>query len=397
MNDGTATTRWRFRAVCAAGMVAAATAVLSGCGPPDEGSGDDTGLADTGGSGDTGAVTDTGSMVDADGADASGDAADDGEPDRRRIVIKGIDFVETNWSVTGGDRVVVVRDEEADGGDGRTAGGTVAEPFERDIVYVWGGITSIEVDGTSRVLVDGEIRRNGPEILEREPPGDRPPIEMTLHSSIQVLRTNGRVSERMVARYAARAFEEAGYGYEVVYNLVPEQPPDEKSNCSAGDAPQWWRDRVQLEDVPVLRKDANVLMLDANGGGCGAIAGKYGTTPARNIDEAREWTEVGHDDWHRNMHGTLHEIGHQLGARHDHVDEQEGRQHWGSAWIAEDDDGEMWWHRTPNVAGNGAPNFCGDMIEQRQRDTEAGAKRHQVYAECATERFVVVDLSSDDG
>ncbi len=382
------------------GVAASMLAAAGGC--AESGDGESSPLVIEADGGVTDAAQRDGRSVDAaprgdggsgvDGEDvADGSGGEEPSP-RREIVFRGLDFSESSWEVTAREGVHLRDpDEPGDSSEGDTARGVIDEPLERDVVYAWGEFETFEVEGTARAWVDGEIRRNGPERLKAPPPGEGPPIRMSVRPSVKLLERNGRAGPPMVARYAARAFEEAGYGYEIVYNLMPEQPPDEKSNCSAGDAPQWWRERVELDAAERLVADANVLMLDADGGGCAGVGRKYGTTPGRNIDEERQWREiaVGDDDWQRNMHGTLHEIGHQLGARHDHDPSQEGQQHWGAGWIEETDDGEMWWHRTPNTAGNGAPNYCGTAIEQRQRDRETGVKRHQVYNECATERFEV--------
>lgn len=363
----------------------------------EDGGGADV-IADVDGS-DAGREPDGGATVsDADGSrpDVGDGNSSDGESyGRRRVVIQGLDSSTSTWTVEASEDIHAREIEEGDTAEERQATGVVEEPLERDVVYVWGRLETLEVDGTARVTVDGEIRRNGPKTIEEEPPGDGVPIQMSIRLSVKLLERNGRIGPRMVARYAGRAFEEAGYGYELTYNLLPVEPPDEKSNCSAGDTPQWWERRVETGAVEPLGKDANVLMVDANGGGCAGVGRNYGTTPGRHIDEQRAHREiaVGNNDWQRNMHGTLHEIGHQLGARHDHEWGVDGKQHWGAGWVEETDDGEIWWHRTPNTAGNGAPNYCGTDIEKRLRDEETGVKRHQLYNDCAADNFEVVEES----
>jgi hypothetical protein len=84
------------------------------------------------------------------------------------------------------------------------------------------------------------------------------------------------------------------------------------------------------------------------------------------------------------MHANLHEIGHNLGAQHDHNDLKAGQQHWGWGYNQVDSNGKGWWHRTPNVAGNGADNRCGTYIESRNYDP---VKHHQTYNSCAANRF----------
>ncbi|MFB6265180.1 MAG: M12 family metallo-peptidase [Bradymonadaceae bacterium] len=320
-------------------------------------------------------------------ADGVGETGGDGGQGPGRIVFTGMDFEEATWEVRVTGQLGETGLESDDQLGETTASGQVAEPNERDIVVYTGEIETLDHTGPVRVEVDGEIRAGGPEVRSSDE-GRTPPIEMTIHSSVELLRRNGRTTERMIALYAAKAFEDAGYAYEIVHNLRAQRPPNETSVCKEEGASNWWGSRVGSGDVRTLRKDVNILTLDSNGGGCGAIAGRWGTTPGRNIDEEREWTATGKDDWHRNMHGTLHEIGHEIGARHDHDKDQPGKQHWGRGWNEDLGSGNGVWHRTPNVAGNGAPNQCGSEIEKREYEQVV---RHQTYNDCAVGQFVVAD------
>lgn len=273
--------------------------------------------------------------------------------------------------------------EDADGAldeDALTV--TLADPLDVDTVHVIGVLVDVTCDGPARVTVDGEIVLGAPELRSGAPFDDAPTIRVTVRSSVALLARNGRVSERMVALYAARAFEEAGYNFEVVSFLPAESPPDEAAVCGGGEAFSWWQSRVNSDDATLVRrKDANLLILDAAGGGCGAVGGWVGTSAGRHIDEERPWAAMGSDTWHRNVHGNLHELGHQLGMRHDHEPDVPGAQHRGAGW----NEGGFW-HRTPSVAGSGAPNHCGDDIEQKNA---TAIMRHQTYSPCAAAAFVV--------
>jgi hypothetical protein len=372
---------------------------LTGCGDTGDDDGTRSLLSDTGPQSDVTADT-TGPDT---APDTTADVGTDAPPEVHVVKFQGMGYGETSYTLRGSVSVDFVNPqspgiEQGDSLSGREATGATGDPFDVDQFEVTGEIETLDYSGPIRVIVDGEIRHNGPKSRSKSAPSDgytdKPPIKMTIHMSGELIDTNGRIGEKMVALYAARAFEQAGYGYEITYNLLAQQPPDQASNCSAGEAPQWWGNRVRFGEVKVLRKDANILMTNAGGGGCGAIGGLYGTTPGNNINEMREWHPIGTDDWQRNMHGTLHEIGHQLGARHDHEDDVDGQQHWGAGWNETDENGTTWWHRTPNTAGNGNPNFCDTYIEKRQ--TQPNVKRHQTYNECATARFDVKPVGSLD-
>lgn len=206
-----------------------------------------------------------------------------------------------------------------------------------------------------------------------------PTVKMTIYSSRKVIDRNARIGERMVARYAARAFARAGYNYEIVYNLPAQSPPDEVAVCSSGRSFGWWSRKVRDGNIPVRRKDANVLITDAPGGGCGAVGGMAGTTAGRYINEERPHVWMGEDLWHRNIHGNLHEIGHQLGASHDHDRSRPGNQHIGYAYVR---GGKF--YRTPNVAGSNGPNWCGTMIDGQRG---ASIVRMQYFCPCALRHF----------
>lgn len=332
----------------------------------------------------------------ADGESVDGGTADAVPSGTREILFVGMDDTRSTYEFEVSGDLAARGLEENDEVEGLSASGVVAEPGERDRFIFIGRLENLDYTGSVQVVVDGEYRANGPKRRTGEAPDGAPTVGMTIHSTHQLLAKNGRISEKMVAKYAARAFEEAGYGWEIVYNLRPQDPPGEKSVCEEGGPSDWWGETVENGDVDVIEEDVNILMFDTRGGGCGAVGGKWGTTPARNIDEMRDWRAVGSDDWHRNMHGNLHEIGHELGARHDHDAEQEGMQHPGMGWNEPHESKDVvWWHRTPTVAGNGAPNVCGESIELRQNDQSKWVKRHQTYAECTSDTFEIVSESSN--
>lgn len=302
------------------------------------------------------------------------------------LVIEGMDYSHSNYYITTQPGSNLRGGGDLEGDDSITnyqASGHVQAPNKKDTFVYEGGLQELKLVGTERVYYDGQIIAGGPRQKTEDDYYYSPTIGLTIHSSKDLIWSNGRSGEQALALYAAKAFDDAGYNYTITYNLTAKAPPDQTSHCS-GDASDWWRSQLNNDKVDVAGKDSNVLMLASDGGGCGAVTGWYATTPANHIQGTRSWTSVGTGNWHQNMHANLHEIGHNLGASHDHDDSKAGAQHWGWGYNDIDSSGKGWWHRTPTVAGNGADNDCGTYIESRNY---SDVKHHQTYNTCAANNF----------
>jgi hypothetical protein len=101
---------------------------------------------------------------------------------------------------------------------------------------------------------------------------------------------------------------------------------------------------------------------------------------AQNLDERREWTAEGSDQWHSAVQSLLHELGHCLGAHHDHDQGVEGDQHPGMARVEGDE-----YRYTPTVFGGGVENRCGEWVPA-EPDGAAMVRVHE-YSDCAIEVF----------
>lgn len=208
---------------------------------------------------------------------------------------------------------------------------------------------------------------------------DAPTAEITLYSRTKLVDKNGRISEEMAARHIAQALDDAGYNYEISYNYGAKiiRPKEKKI-----DEFRQWKARVFDETIEHVGKDANLLLMDYNGGGMSFVNGKVGIAPARHVDSLEDPHGIGYDSQARNIHAILHELGHQLGSQHDFDEKRYGQQHPGFAWIK---NGRF--HRTPNVAGDGAPNVCGQEIPDRENRPIA---RVQTYSRCFVENYLSV-------
>jgi len=211
-------------------------------------------------------------------------------------------------------------------------------------------------------------------------------VQIAVYQSTISYEYNNELPAKVAATYLAGALKKTPYGYEIHYGFEPLDTPTERSGCGAR-LYDWFRD----QDLPLEAKDSNVLITNSNSGGCGLVGGKYCTGPGGDITRDMIYTEEGTGDAHNDLHAILHEVGHNLGAFHDHDGDQEGKQHWGYGenrphtwfgfhfpWMGGD------WFRTPCVAGNGAPNECGEWIEEREYESVIHG---QYYHDCAVERF----------
>jgi hypothetical protein len=209
---------------------------------------------------------------------------------------------------------------------------------------------------------------------------DAPEVHVALYSTRALVETNGLVPEIVAGRYVANALEDAGLNYLVRrgYESVDLAVDEPRATLRE------WRSTARAWTA----KDANVLLTDRESGGLAYVGGGYGFAPGGRIDEVVEWRPTGESGLQRNVHAVLHEVGHMLGASHDHDDEQEGRQHPGMGWNE-----AGYWHRTPTVAGHGYPNRCGEPVEEKLHER---VMRHQRYHDCFHEHLHVAPPDEGD-
>lgn len=205
--------------------------------------------------------------------------------------------------------------------------------------------------------------------------------EINVFTTRELYNRNGRVSEKMAAEYIANALWDAGFEANVQHGFdIQDIPETSKMNVF-----NEWLNRLNNGEVPVA-KDDNVILTDDDGGGLSFVSGIISVAPGRNIDEEKDWHRKGTGDWFRNMHAVLHEVGHALGAKHDHDPDTDGRNHPSMGW------NEGWWfwgrwHRHPTVAANGVFNACGEWVEERRYSTEV---EHMTFHECFVDNYLTL-------
>lgn len=222
-----------------------------------------------------------------------------------------------------------------------------------------------------------------------------PRVDVSIRQTPALTDNNDRHPERTVAKYVAAAFDDAGYSYDVSFGYDPFDTGVEKSVCGDDSAYVEWSEAVFGRDVADLAKDSNILLTNAEGGGCGAVGGPVSTAPGYHIDETVDVKPSGSSSIQYNINTSLHEITHNLGLGHDLRDDVSGQQYTGLGWnepLTIYGYTIPWfgtWHETPNFSG-GAPttNFCGQDIPERKYDTIV---YHQRFTECTADNFEVED------
>lgn len=186
--------------------------------------------------------------------------------------------------------------------------------------------------------------------------------DVTVYSTENLKSTNGRAPERAAATYVANAFDAIDVSVRVHYDLPVQSPPTEDAGCGGGTALSWWQQRVVDDDLPLAapaETGSNVLLTADETGGCGAVCGRSAVAPGGPItaEPSYEVVGTGMDQWA--LHVVLHEVSHNFCSEHDADDVKDGNQHYGMAY---NDSSRGLWVRTPEVAGAGVANACGNHV-----------------------------------
>lgn len=208
--------------------------------------------------------------------------------------------------------------------------------------------------------------------------GEDDPDDERVH--VAIYRTeglDGRCGDapgQTVARYVASALEHAGLGYRVDFGFDP-VGLDDPGIGEFADA-----------DLPLVAKDANLLLTDSGGGGKSFLGGKWGIMGCGRIERVLDHRWEGERREDGNVHGALHEVLHQLGIGHDMDPEATGLQFPGMAERV-----DRWrWRRTPMAGGTGH-NSCGEPIDSRPDTPGLITVRVQRYHDCSVESIEIAD------
>lgn len=195
---------------------------------------------------------------------------------------------------------------------------------------------------------------------------DSPSVVVSVRQTEELSAKAKGHPEATVVAYVERAFDRLDLPYRINWDLPPVGGiPDPKRDKR--EALRYWSKQIRSSAVEGLSKDADLLLTSRNGGGIGYVGQNAAICPAGTLTEdyasdMREW--VLKDDPRHPIYGTLHELGHSLGSKHD--------ANWGRTWI---DDDERAWYRTP-CAHAGTVNQQG---EQQPPRPEGYEKRDCLY------------------
>lgn len=220
-------------------------------------------------------------------------------------------------------------------------------------------------------------------------------IEINIFQTKTLTENNDRHPETVIERFLENAFDQHDVEYDITRGFDPVDTDREQSGCGEHSALGEWGDLLPEMDDEKTAKDSNVLLTNSSGGGCSYIGGWACTAPASAIDRDLEYVKNGREKIHWHIYSTLHEVGHNLGARHDHDKEMSGKQHRGTAW--NEDPLTLfgvpldflptirgYYHKTPNVGGYDSINDCGEDIPARKYDAQVA---ELWYHDCAVEKF----------
>lgn len=206
---------------------------------------------------------------------------------------------------------------------------------------------------------------------------DTPQIGVNIRSTEILREENGAYPEWVAATFLSEALDRAGFNYDITWNYADAiSTPTEQAVCGDGSAFVSWSYKVNNAEVPVA-PDSNILLTNAQGGGCGYIGGNVATAPGGPIDHFRAYYESGRVDYDGAVHAILHEFLHNMGLGHDEDSETAGNQYPGTGW---NEHGR--WHQTPGYGGGTGENACGEMIPEKAFDR---IEFHHYFHDCTIE------------